>query len=376
MINTQPAASVAAGNSTGLVVTVTPTAAGAWSFNLSVGNNDSNENPYNWSVSGTAVTETTTPFTASADTYISNDNTTTNYGSDTILQLNSHVNSTKQGLAKFDLSSIPADATITSATLDLTAGGGSRLGDVQVYNVSGAWTGGGATYANSSGIVGTTTYGSATMSASTLGTALPTINLNAGGITLIQGWVTTPSSNNGFSLKTDYGHPQAARFVQICSSEHATAGYRPKLTVTYTSTPPVVPKFESWAGGTTTFTADTNNDGVSDGVAWLLGATQPTTNAQSLLPAGNSDVGADLVMTFNCLNAASRGSSVLSIQYSQDLGVTDLWATNTVVIPEVSGTVGGVVFVITPNGNVNEVQATIPAAASSIFGRVSGSEAP
>ena len=138
----------------------------------------------------------------------------------------------------------------------------------------------------------------------------------------------------------------------------------------------VLSKFESWAGGGTTFTADTNNDGVSDGVAWLLGATQPATNAQDLLPAGNSADGADLVMTFNCLNAVSRGSSVLSIQYSQDLGVADLWTNNTVVIPETSSTVSGVVFVINANGNVNEVQATIPAAASSLFGRVSGSLAP
>ena len=80
-------------------------------------------------------------------------------------------------------------------------------------------------------------------------------------------------------------------------------------------------------------------------------------------------------MTFNCLNAANRGSAVLSVQYSQDLGVIDLWTNNSVVIPETSGTVDGVIFVITPNGNVNEVQATIPAG-SSVFGRIHGNAAP
>ena len=79
-------------------------------------------------------------------------------------------------------------------------------------------------------------------------------------------------------------------------------------------------------------------------------------------------------MTFNYLNAANRGSAVMSVQYSKDLGVTDLWTDHTVVIPESSGTVNGVLFIITPNGNTNEVQATIPAGAtdSSFFGRILG----
>jgi F5/8 type C domain/Bacterial Ig-like domain len=54
-ITTQPAASVGAGAATSLVVSVTPTAAGLWSFTLSTPNNDANENPYNWTVSGTAT---------------------------------------------------------------------------------------------------------------------------------------------------------------------------------------------------------------------------------------------------------------------------------------------------------------------------------
>ena len=59
MVTTQPAASIAAAGSGTLVVTVTPTAAGAWSFTLSAASNDSNENPYNWTVSGTANPATT-----------------------------------------------------------------------------------------------------------------------------------------------------------------------------------------------------------------------------------------------------------------------------------------------------------------------------
>lgn len=54
-VGTAPAASVASGASTTLVVQITPTAAGSWSAGLSVVTNDSDENPTNWTMSGTAT---------------------------------------------------------------------------------------------------------------------------------------------------------------------------------------------------------------------------------------------------------------------------------------------------------------------------------
>lgn len=38
-----------------VVLTITPLVAGAWSFTVSIANNDANENPYNWTVDGTAA---------------------------------------------------------------------------------------------------------------------------------------------------------------------------------------------------------------------------------------------------------------------------------------------------------------------------------
>jgi hypothetical protein len=52
-VTTQPATSVAASGTTSTVISVTPTTAGAWSVNLSVTTNDSDENPTTWTVSGT-----------------------------------------------------------------------------------------------------------------------------------------------------------------------------------------------------------------------------------------------------------------------------------------------------------------------------------
>jgi hypothetical protein len=53
-VTTQPGTEVAATGASNLVVSVTPTAVGSWSFTVSVENTDPNENPYNWTVSGTA----------------------------------------------------------------------------------------------------------------------------------------------------------------------------------------------------------------------------------------------------------------------------------------------------------------------------------
>lgn len=59
-VTTQPSASVAAGQSNFLVVSVTPTAQGAWSCNISGSSNDADENPYNWTIQGTAQSSSMT----------------------------------------------------------------------------------------------------------------------------------------------------------------------------------------------------------------------------------------------------------------------------------------------------------------------------
>lgn len=54
-IQAAPAATVAAGGSTTLVIAVTPIAPGGWSFPVSCATNDSDEDPASWSVSGQAA---------------------------------------------------------------------------------------------------------------------------------------------------------------------------------------------------------------------------------------------------------------------------------------------------------------------------------
>ena len=125
-------------------------------------------------------------------------------------------------------------------------------------------------------------------------------------------------------------------------------------------------QYDAWSGGAA-FGDDANGDGVSNGLAFLLGASGPS-GAVTLPTVTES--GGDLVLTFSARNAASRGSAVLSVEHSNDLGIADAWAA--AAVPETSSTVNGVTFSVTPGSPLNSVTATIPAAnaaAGKLFGR-------
>jgi autotransporter-associated beta strand protein len=136
--------------------------------------------------------------------------------------------------------------------------------------------------------------------------------------------------------------------------------------------------YGAWSGGAA-FDADSNGDGVSNGLAWLLGAANKDVSALGKLPVVTQS-GGNLVLTFDCLNATNRGAAVLKVQYSRDLGSTDLWATHdSAVVPGTAPTtvtVGGVDYVTTANGDLIHVVATIPASAAApgtkLFGRLKG----
>jgi uncharacterized repeat protein (TIGR02543 family) len=232
-VSTQPTSTVAGGGSTSLVLTVTPAAEGSWSFGVSIANNDAEKNPYHWTVtgitSGGGTNETT--LTAVADTYINEASATQNYGSETVFSIWNRTSNRRNGLLRFDLSSIPVGATITSATLDFISNNG-QSGTVEIYEATNSWTEGGATWNNSSSLVGSTSYGSAT-APGTAGSAVPSISLNASGIAKIQSWVDAPSGNHGFGLKTSNANPN--QNIDLRSREHATEADRPRLTVTYDS---------------------------------------------------------------------------------------------------------------------------------------------
>jgi hypothetical protein len=136
----------------------------------------------------------------------------------------------------------------------------------------------------------------------------------------------------------------------------------------------VISGYDAWSGGAA-FGDDTNGDGVANGLAFLLGAADKDANALGRLPAPANDSG-KLVMAFDCLAAAARGSAALTVQFSNDLGAADPWTGNEVAVPGAVGsfpdTGSGVSFEVTANGGLLHVVATVAASKATAAGRLFG----
>jgi autotransporter-associated beta strand protein len=131
--------------------------------------------------------------------------------------------------------------------------------------------------------------------------------------------------------------------------------------------------YENWATGGELFGDDANGDGVSNGLAFLLGASGPNDNALDLLPEV-TESGGGLVLNFDMLDAASRGTATLSVEHSSDLGIGDPW--EAALVPDADNTVNDVVFDIEGSGTL-DVIATIPAgkaAGGKLIGRLKATE--
>jgi uncharacterized repeat protein (TIGR02543 family) len=130
--------------------------------------------------------------------------------------------------------------------------------------------------------------------------------------------------------------------------------------------------FEQWAGSPDMgFEDDASGDGLSNGMAFLLGAAGPEDDAHKLLPApAKTDEG--LTLNFKMRDSASCGEASLSVEYSSDLVN---WTT--VPVPETSGTSqDGVAFDVSGSG-MHDVKVTIPsskAAAGRLYARIKAIE--
>ncbi|MFZ9938005.1 MAG: hypothetical protein ACO3JG_13260 [Luteolibacter sp.] len=137
--------------------------------------------------------------------------------------------------------------------------------------------------------------------------------------------------------------------------------------------PPADP-YDTWATGGELFGDDANGDGVSNGLAFLLGAASPSADALGLLPTVTETSGG-LVMSFIMRGAASRGNATLNVEHSSDLGVADPWTT--VAVPDTSGgPTDGVTFEVS-GSEMLEVRATIgsdQASGGKLFGRLKATE--
>ncbi len=183
---------------------------------------------------------------ALADAFINKAATTTNYGTNVMLGVGEANDAAQlfRGLIKFDLSDIPSNATITSATLSLYLDSekSSNTRSIYAYRLLKDWDEASVTWAkydtsNSWTTAGgfdaadceQTDIGSVSLSA-TEADGWKDITLTAAKVTE---WVNSTLANYGLLLKVDTESSDQYRFH---SSDYVTdTTLRPKLTLTYTT---------------------------------------------------------------------------------------------------------------------------------------------
>ncbi|HRU95723.1 MAG TPA: DNRLRE domain-containing protein, partial [Anaerolineae bacterium] len=146
------------------------------------------------------ITSGMTNLTAVADTYIYHKAPDANYGTLATLKLNNRTGNpvSKQAivrsLLRFDLSAIPAGATVLSASLNVVQDNTSS-GLIDVCEATASWGETVATWNNSSAIFGAAYYGSTNTGTTAGGAVL--IPLNESGIDKVRSWMGTPAENYG-----------------------------------------------------------------------------------------------------------------------------------------------------------------------------------
>ncbi len=185
-------------------------------------------------ITSTPAWAVTSQFTAVEDTYISETQPNTNFGSEIALLAdgNDGAGGEIATIIKWDLSSIPTGATVTSASITLNLFDASS----GVYNIirqNNPWSEGTADWSDLSG----SALVRGVIPAFALGQT--TINLNVEGVGLVQRWVNGVFDNNGITIRT------AGTTNGIDMDSRESGDFAPTLEVTYTGGTPTVESLQA-----------------------------------------------------------------------------------------------------------------------------------
>jgi hypothetical protein len=215
-----------------------------------------------------------------ADAYVNSTHASVNYGS----LSNLYVSGSGTALIKFDLSSLPAGTTasqIGAASLKLYVNQVNTSGLVSVQPIAGSWSESTVTYANYSSSL---TLGT-TVASFTPATAQQFIVIDI--TSLVQSWVTTPSSNNGLALTTSAGD------IVFDSKENDETSHAAHLDITVVSQGPPGPAGSAGAAG-------------AAGAAGPAGPTGPTGPTGPNGPAGDTDPPGPSAISLICSSTCSQ----------------------------------------------------------------------
>ncbi len=271
------------------------------------GNGGLNSTTVTLTVTGSAVA-----LTPVADTHIDISGNTNNFGASTslIVKKDGGGIGNNRALLRFDLSSIPSNATITGATLKLNATSNSAAFNINVYELTQAWDEGAGNASSDAASWNDRLDGVTwTSSGGTFNSAIvATLNTSSTGIhswniaSLVQAWANASKANNGLIL----GSPDLGNKTVVYDSKEG--GTPPVLEITYTvpqGAPTVVAggPLTNAEGGTLTLNGSSSSDPNSDPLTyeWDLNysgnfnadatGVNPTLNWAALQAAGINDSG-------------------------------------------------------------------------------------
>ncbi|GAK59711.1 metallophosphoesterase [Candidatus Vecturithrix granuli] len=299
-------------------------------------------------VSGTVSNTvcSTVSLEASEDTYMSSYNETYNYGGVNLFKVTNNNSGTNRGaLLKWDISSIPSNATVSSATMTLYVSKSSSQA-YNLYNMRRSWVEGtlttgaasnmsanwetydGTNIWGTSGAASITAdrydmnlWGAGTSSFSLTGSK--EVSLNTDGIAVVQGWIVGSIPNYGLTMQ-NYSMTSGSDDLQISSSEH-TSNTGPTLNVIYciSSTGPTITT-------TSSLSAFTGNIGVAS-------------TEQSYTVAGTNLTG-DITITAPAdfeISTTSGSGFGSTITLSQSSGTVPTTAIYVHFLRSTAGTFGG-----------------------------------
>lgn len=166
-------------------------------------------------------------YNGAEDTYIGDGVPGSNFGSSTTILADGDdgANGELVTLAKWNVGSIPAGATVTDAKIEFDVFNPSS-GAYSLWAGDIAWSESGATWNN---IDPYNNRGAQVGSFTPSTTGVKSVQLNPAGIGMVQDWVNGSSPNNGVFVITG----GTTDGIDMRASEYGTAGSRPRLIVTY-----------------------------------------------------------------------------------------------------------------------------------------------
>ncbi len=168
---------------------------------------------------------------STADSYVNQGSAGTNYGSGATMSVQSRLSQAQRTLVMFDLSAIPENSVINSATLELYASSAPTTGlTLNVHRITGTWTESGVTWTNQPA------YNSTVDSSLAGGTAAGWKIWNIASV--VQGWVDGTNVNYGLIVKGSVENDKTSLTYTFSSKENGTSGNRPSLRINYT--PPAI----------------------------------------------------------------------------------------------------------------------------------------